>query len=171
MKTNYNNLTPFEVCIVIAAVIGLALIGVEVYVSMPSHQQKAMTAAFSMFDMHEEFVSVANTYTFATGTMQEFYRQFDIAFNQTFSFPEEIGEPVLKFAKTVNDYSSFVAANYQKNLAISQTYNSVNPGEILGAVFKPHAQGTVSSATIHETRSVYKEYYYHAPSVVQKLFK
>jgi hypothetical protein len=171
MKTNYNNLTSFEACIILIAVVGVALIGVQIYVSLSRTQQVAITDAFSMFDMHQEFAKISDNTQFTLGVMQSFYDQFDVAFVQTFSYPDLVGTPVMKFTASFENYSQSVALGYKQN----NISNDENVGQVLGAFTigndsTVQATQTLSTGAI-ENAITSKQYYYHAPGLVQQLLK
>ncbi|MBX4204884.1 MAG: hypothetical protein KW788_01690 [Candidatus Doudnabacteria bacterium] len=166
MKTNYNNLTAFEACAIFIATIGLVLIGFEIYITLPTHQKTAVSDAFGMFDMHEHVAKVTDKVQFAYMVGEDFYNQFDLAFTQVFSYPDQVGVPVLKFANSLDTYSQSVAYGYRVNNVDQES----KTGQILGAFFdKDAAFESRDQAAARQTYKIYKQYYYHAPSVVKQL--
>src|SRR6266498_5023892 len=119
MKTNYQNLSNFEASVILVASLGVALVGLEVYAGLPAQTQGQVADAFLGFDLHEQISAAASKVSFASelvfAATDEFYKQFDIAFVQTFSFPDQIGVPVLMAAQTIGRYSDSIALNYQNN--------------------------------------------------------
>jgi hypothetical protein len=167
MKTNYNNLTFFEMCAVFAVVVGVGLICFEIYTALPQNEKAQVSGAFVMFDMHEDFAQSAIGFQSMAFFMQNYYDQFDLAFTQTFSFPDEIGTPVLKFASALDSYSQSVTYAYQQN----NVGNSANVGQVLGAMFVKETHSVLVSDPTPSPQHFHKQYYYHEPTMVQKLLK
>jgi hypothetical protein len=166
VKTNYNNLSFFEMCAVVAVVVGVALICFEIFAALPQNQKLAVSDAFAMFDMHEELATSAATIESVHFAVQNYYDQFNIAFVQTFSYPEQIGTPVLKLADALDSYSQNVSYAYVQN----NVNNAPNMGQVLGAMFVKESSDAPAAVSL-PSLPIHKQYYYHAPSVVQKLLK
>ena len=126
MKTNYSNLTSFEAATVFVAVVGLGLVGMEIYYTVPTQIQTAVGESATLFDMHEQIRialdTTENTADILLGTTQEFYDQFAVAFAQTFSYPETVGVPTIHFATAVSNYSKSVAQDYVRNNSFAAEY-------------------------------------------------
>jgi hypothetical protein len=169
MKTNYNNLSLFESCAIFMAALGMLLIGIQIYLILPGENQIQVAGAFNLLDVHESFAQAQVTTQFVTGTMDDFYKQFDIAFTELFSFPDTVGTPVIKFADAIGNYSDSVGTGYaQNNLRPSEGL-----GEILGAYMTAqNIQPVEPAGSLYvKSQQINKKYYYHAPTMVQKLIK
>jgi hypothetical protein len=164
MKTNYQNLSLFEGLSVIVAVIGVALIGFEVYASCSSSVQSEIASAFSIFDIHEQTSATISNIQFVMATTQAFYDEFDLAFQQTFSYPDQIGEPILHFASAVGTYADSIAGNYsQSSIAMNN-----RAGEVLGVSFSSDVTADISvEQYIPVKKSTENHYHYLAPSFVK----
>lgn len=169
MKTNYNNLTKFEICAIFVAALGITFIGWSAYISMSPESQVKVVDAMSILDMHEQFISSANTAVLAYGATQNFYNEFYLAFAQTLSFPERVGMPLIHLASGLDDLSQILGSNYAQN---SSTHTSA--GEVLGS-FLIHYTGNVTAisatAGARESLKPKKQYYYHAPNFVINQFQ
>jgi hypothetical protein len=130
MTTNYQKLNPFEILSILVAVLGLGLILSEIFITLPQKQQLAVAQSFQIFDMRQEVSQVADTTQFVASTVNDFYAQFDMAFVQTFSFPEQVGKPIIQVAQSLDDYANTMAINYEINNAEPQQ----GAGEVLGAM-------------------------------------
>ena len=178
VKTNYQNLSAFEMSAVVVAAIGLVLVGLQIFVTLPADKQMQVAAAFQILDVHNSvagaYSGVAGTYALATDTMQNFYEQFDIAFVQTFSYPDTIGYQTQRIATAVANYSDSVAVSYRN----TSNAENQNLGQVLGALIVNQqteapvstvAQTPQSQAPNFIKPNFYKQYYYHAPQMVGKL--
>jgi hypothetical protein len=169
VKTNYNNLSLFESCAIVIAAVGLALIGLEIFVTLPSDSQEKYAAAVrDTFDMHDNYYQVANNVEFVFGTVDAYYNEFYLASTQVLSFPDEIGTPILKFADDFGNYMSSVADNYTENNIAYAEHN--NAGKVLGAMLsidKPN-EPVSQAAPVPKINKIPKAYYYHAPELVDQ---
>jgi hypothetical protein len=172
MIIDYDKLTAFEASSIVVAAAGLALIGTEIFISMPMQTRTELASAFNLFDMHEQVATVSSTAQFSYTVAQDFMEEFDLAFNQTLSFPDQIGTPLIKFADSFSTYSRSMAINYQAN-AMAEP----NGGEVLGAMFVKNPEtlnvdysaGSVSASSI--IKHPRKQYYYHAPEMVSHMLQ
>lgn len=168
MRTNYENLSTFEICAVWVAAIGLVLIGLQIYITLPAHSQAQVSDVFQMFDMHESFTHLVTATGFALGGMQSFYDDFDVAFTQLFSYPDSVGTTTMKLASAIGNYSDSFAQTYAYN---NQQLNKNNLGAVLGA-YITNQQTQVMAPVIKATPKYFnKQYYYHAPGMVEKIIR
>ena len=164
MKTNYNNLTKFEACIVFVAVVGIALIGLEFYAGLSAQTRTQVAAAFEVFDLHSQFNQVSSMAETTIAVTNDFYNQFDIAFTQVFSFPDAIGTPLIQVADSFGSYAEAVASNYHSSY-VAQTQMQ---GRVLGASLISQQAESVVQQT-QSTAVARKHYDYLAPSFVPSL--
>lgn len=161
MKTNYQNLTGFEAAAVFVAIIGIGLIGFEVYVTLPQRTQIEVVAAFEIFDVREPVAKTVSAVDTVLAITEENFKQFELAFIQTFSFPEEIGEPLIAFGDSFANYSEAIAANYMRNnFEFQSDAGRVAGASITAPVEMPKPIETELSDVI--------PYKYETPSLIKK---
>jgi len=143
MKTNFQNINTFEACTIFMIVVGVALIGAVFYDSLNDSQQSKLNYAVSFLDVHEQAAQESEAVAFIFNVPNEFFNQFNIAFIQTMSFPDnvaqaldtaqEIATSVEKSVQTIAD----VVGNYSDQVAFDYTAvnkaNSDYQGKVLGA--------------------------------------
>src|SRR3954468_1254836 len=116
MKTNYHNLSGFEASVVFVAVLGLGLIGWEIYATLPTPTQTAVTESLAIFDVRTPMNKLAGAIDTVLDITQDNFDAFEVAFTQTFSYPDQVGEPVIHLAQSFGNYTDSLAVNFQSTL-------------------------------------------------------
>src|SRR3990167_11507637 len=85
MHTDYSNLKKYEAMIVVLILIGLGIVGCEVYLSLPDNIQVAILQAPQVFDMSEEIAQIGDTVSMLYDGQAEFHQTFYVAFAELFT--------------------------------------------------------------------------------------
>jgi len=129
MQTNYEDLNWFEAATVTVMVIGFVLIGLFMFNSVSEDQQKNISSAFDMFDIHEEIVQPIQTMKFiAYDAPQEVMNQFYIAFTEVASLSSEQVEIFQQMPNKVK-LAIYDLLDQSANVAVAST----DEGKVLGA--------------------------------------
>jgi hypothetical protein len=152
MKTDFKKLTAFEGALVSMIVLGIAIIGFEIYTSLPARTQVAFADAVQVFDMHEPVVQQVKLLNEVSLSMLRVYDQFNMAFMQTMALGDEL-----------NSFSDLYESSYEKVAAItsisiaqlgSRPAIASAKGMILGAVTTVQEQySNISATSVQETET------------------
>jgi hypothetical protein len=110
MKTDFKKLTAFEGALVAMIVLGVAIIGFEIFTSLPTRMQVAFADAVQVFDMQEPVVQQAKLLEEVSLSMVRFYDEFNLAFIQTMAMGDEF-----------NKFSDLYESAYEKAAALTNT--------------------------------------------------
>ena len=109
MNTNYEKMTFFDCAVVITAVIGIALIGAEFYNSTSVENRTEVIKALSIFDLNKPISNIWSQSQIGFDPVDEFYKQFYLSFEQTFSYPQ-IGQSLISASQSFGQYADSVLA-------------------------------------------------------------
>jgi hypothetical protein len=90
MKTDFKKLTRYECVLISIIVLGLAIIGFEIFASLPNKTQGDITAAFDIFDIHEKVTEQYYQLASLVDIGDDVFNEFNLAFNQMFAIDEEL---------------------------------------------------------------------------------
>ncbi len=145
MQTDYKNLTLFEVASVIMIAIGIAIIAVQVIVTIGPDARETALVSLAVLDMQE---TVADA-TSSIGTIISFYNDYavggTVAFMDKFyqASDELAFQPITQDARVIYNsteevfislvnFSDQLATNYQNNY-VSHGVDASVGGQIMGA--------------------------------------
>jgi hypothetical protein len=157
MQSYYKKLTAFEGALVVMIVLGVALIGLEIFVSLPARTQVAFTDAVQIFDMHDSVVEQAELLGQIPDSMIQVYQQFDLAFVQTMALGDQFNQFAdlyeTTFEKTSALASSSLALLQQQVPAVASAQ-----GLVLGATTS--AEPDPVSQAVSEPKPAYEIFYF-----------
>ena len=88
MQTDFSKLRFFEAAIIGMIFLGLAIIGSEIYLSVPQSAQESIAFALEIFDLHEPITEQAYQLQELIAVMEDVYKEFNLAFIQTVEIDE-----------------------------------------------------------------------------------
>jgi hypothetical protein len=144
MTTDYKNLTAFEMAAVFMIVIGISLIGFQVFISLPDQTKTEITTAVQILSMPDVLDTQLEVNEFVFGGIKEFYNEFYIASYQLVLDPvmdgiDRVSLNYQKFAAAFKEVSDSLASNYQNNYVQSGVEAGVE-GNVLGAYLEKLSQ-------------------------------
>lgn len=143
MTTDYKNLSRFEVAAVSMIAIGIALVGFQVFISLPDTAQAKIVDAMQVFEMSDAAQEVwaveVAVDDFVFDGVEDFYEGMFVAIG-------EVAMPVADdFSKTGNNFAAVarafssvsdnIALNYQDNYVESGVETDMG-GRVMGAYFE-----------------------------------
>jgi hypothetical protein len=143
MKTDYKNLSLFEIAAVSMIAVGIALVGFQVFISLPDTAQAKVTSALQVLEMSTPAQEVWQIQTSANDLVAQgtarIYSEVLIAIGEI-AMPvtkdlEKIQENFALVARTLNGISDNIALNYQNNYASSGVETGMG-GKVMGAYFE-----------------------------------
>ncbi|GEM_PF-3929077 len=146
MKTNYQNLTAFETAAVAMVLLGLALIGLQVWVVLPDEARTDIVDAVQILDARKAWNTQLAVNEFVFGGMDAFLQQFSIA-------AVEVFQPVVDNTRVVAGHfrvafesftalSDTLASNYKNNY-VQPGVEAGMGGKVLGAYLEKLAEQVV----------------------------
>lgn len=155
MKTNYQKLSLFEIAAIGLIAVGLVLIGLILFTNLSSTDQKRLTAAVQIFDLHEEVGAEARMIAFLFQAQHEFYEEFYTAFSQIALLPAgdaeflmEMGHQTALLVDQFAQYSDQIAINYNW---INQPAEFVPSGQVAGvAITNEYLSPPVNNFQVYE---------------------
>jgi hypothetical protein len=151
MTTDYKNLTFFEAAAVILIVVGVGIIGFQIFVSLPESTQVSLASAIQVFDIKDATVHAWQTDVAVSSAVFTGVKQFQERF---YLAAAELMRPVTDgIRQGIDDasvaYNSFtegfvrlsdsLASNYQGNHVRSGVETSAG-GKIMGAYIEQLSQ-------------------------------
>ena len=140
MTTDYKNLNYFEAAAVSMIAVGIALIGFQFFIALPTDAQSKVVSALQVFEMSEPLEEVwsvqvaVNEHVF--DGVGDFYDEVYVAIGEiALPVADDIEATVKTYARmaqTVAVYSDTLAANYQSNYVSSGVEASMG-GRVMGA--------------------------------------
>ncbi len=123
--------------IIVLIAAGIALIGLIVLMNLSPSDQKKLTQAIQVFDLHEQVQKDMHTIAFLLEANHEFYEQFYVGFSQTAvlrdqdsEFLLEMGHQTALLLNQFATYSDQIAMNYNRS---NQAAERVSTGQVAGA--------------------------------------
>src|SRR3989338_2591503 len=118
MKTDYQKLNNFESATIAAIVIGLILIGVMAFGSLPADEQMQAADTFRILDLHDDWQEPVETIAFMFDTSGKFLDEFYVAFFEVAA----VADPKVTFGiwatwENFLAFSDFAAATYNGQVA------------------------------------------------------
>lgn len=141
MKTDYNNLKLTDTLAVFIAAVGIVIVGVLGFQSLPSEHQTRVAHAVEILDMQEQIDQQAQALAFLLfEAPDDFFKEFYVAFGQVASIPYETivtwQETGKQIQTAIYDLSDTVGVAYQKNFIDSSrqamAMSKSQPGIVLG---------------------------------------
>jgi hypothetical protein len=143
MTTDYKNLSLFEAAAVVMISVGIALVGFQVFISMPDAAQAKVAAALQVLEMSDAAQEIwaveqaANDIVF--NGMEEFLDGFYVALGEV-AMPiagnlEETAGSFTAAMDALNEVSEHIASNYQNNYVVPGVEGGMG-GRVMGAYFE-----------------------------------
>lgn len=143
MTTDYKNLSLFEIAAVSMIAVGIALVGFQVFISLPDTAQAKVTSALQVLEMNEP---AGEVWQIQTGVNDLVFHGTETIYNEVLVAIGEIASPVADdivqtqenfalIARSLNRISDNIALNYQNNYASSGVETGMG-GKVMGAYFE-----------------------------------
>ncbi len=121
MKTDYQNLNLFEGLAVFFAAVGVGLIGMIMFMSLPLQHQNNFKQAVAVLDIHEQARSEIKTLALSIGLYEDFLDKFYVASTEVLALKENQVEPLVQLISQAREGTEKILALHPKP-----------PGEVLG---------------------------------------
>jgi hypothetical protein len=140
MTTDYKNLNLFEIAAVSMIAVGIALVGFQVFMSLPQTAQTKVASALQVFEMSgaaQEVWSIESAANnIVLNRMEDFYDGLFVAIGEV-AMPvaddvSEIAGNVSRIAHAFSGISDNIALNYQNNYATPGVEAGMG-GKVMGA--------------------------------------
>lgn len=143
MTTDYKNLSLFEAASIAMIAIGIALVGFQVFLSLPDSTQAKITGSFQVLEMSTAAQDIWGTVDLvndvAFGGMEEFMEEFYIAMGEVaVPVADNVEQSANNFIALVNAVavaSDSIALDYQNNYAALGVEAGMG-GRVMGAYFE-----------------------------------
>lgn len=175
MRTDYQNINKFEVGIVCVIAIGFVIIGVILFSSLTPRKQAEISGALNMFNIRQEAAETIETVEFVYNIPDEFYKEFNMAFVQVATLPEDtLNVPLDTYtqlyrivAYVVNNLTDQALVGYraqnQFQIATASQRHIAYDGKIMGAMI--NVADRLSQVVVREKpRSQNLDLYYSYPT-------
>lgn len=140
MTTDYKNMNFFETAAVGMIAVGIALIGFQVFIALPSQAQSKVVSAIQVLEMSEPLQEVwsvqvvVNDYVF--NGVEDFYEELYIAVGEiALPVADEIEQTANVYARVAHSFAEFsdtLALNYNNNYVTSGVETSMG-GRVMGS--------------------------------------
>ncbi|MBX4188331.1 MAG: hypothetical protein KW793_04335 [Candidatus Doudnabacteria bacterium] len=137
----------FEGAAVVMIAVGIGLISMQLFLSLPENKQSKVASSFDVFEMSDAIASVwevestVNEYVF--NGVEDFYKEFHVAFSDVMPSPDaeiksiastlkDVSVAYFEISDSLVHMSETLASNYENNYAVTGVEASVG-GKIMGA--------------------------------------
>ena len=138
MKTDYQSLNWFDSSIVLAAVLGLGLIGAICFSQLPASQQVSISQSLTIFDISSQLAVEQQTTGSMIDSASNYLDKFYLAFTDVATIPAESLEVPPYLAEVYDDFAHYadqIASNYNFNNSLSSAPQlAYDGGLVLGAI-------------------------------------
>jgi hypothetical protein len=129
MTTDYKKLTRYEAALIGMIVLGLAIIGFEIFSSLPGSAQASIKQGMAVLDIHESVVEQSYQMAMLLDVVDDVFPAFNESISQTFAIDEEL-LGLYDFTVSAMDSVKTYAAQIMPQTAIA--LESYNTGSVLG---------------------------------------
>lgn len=130
MHTNFEKMSHFDTAVVAMIFLGLILIVVQIYISLPSKVQIAVFESVEVLDVGDTWKRPVEYGSFLFSSTRQFLDEFYIAFAEVMQVKLEVPQPIIVAYHAMQNWSDRLAYNYQ---TIVITQKKVDTGEVLGS--------------------------------------
>jgi hypothetical protein len=155
MTTDYRNLSFFDAAAVVMIMVGVSIIGFQIFISLPEQSQADLASAFEVLEMSdaiaEAWQAQLTAHELVFSGMGEFYKEFNVALVETVAPVVEEGtrvsaetyssvaysyeaavDGIIAAANGFVEVSESLASNYQDNY-VSPGVEAGVGGKVMGA--------------------------------------
>lgn len=159
MTTDYKKLTRYECALIGMIVLGLAIIGFEIFSSLPINAQVSLKQGMAVLDIHESVIEQSYQMAMLFDVANDVFPAFHESFSKTLAIDEELFA-FYDFSLAAFENVKTYAAEIMPPSAVAMEYQ--NLGSVLGV-----ATDTKSDCDGHENISQAEDFYYtfEAPTV------
>jgi hypothetical protein len=144
MTTDFNKLTRYECALVGMIVLGLAIIGFEIFSSLPNSAQASIKQGMAVLDIHESVVEQSYQMAMLLDVADDIFPAFNESISQTFAIDEELlvfYDFSLSTMESVKSYALEITSHQ------AVAFESPGAGTVLGITSDESTAGGHENAT------------------------